>query len=116
MSRDIRYIKLINTTRWRNCRERQLHRHPLCQRCEEHGRIRLAEEVHHIRPVESAGDYNGMKVLAYDPDNLMSLCRECHHIIHEQMHSHSKASARDNARRETESFMAKFLGKKNGAG
>jgi 5-methylcytosine-specific restriction protein A len=109
MSKNILYRKIINTQRWRDCRERQLRRRPLCEKCEREGRISCAEEVHHIRPIESVKDFEAMKSLAYDESNLMSLCRKCHHDIHAEMLSHSKYAAKENARRQTEHFFAKFL-------
>lgn len=110
MSHNADYVRLINSVRWRRCREEQLRRHPLCQMCEEQGRLRLAEEVHHVKPVESVAGYQDMEALAYDPYNLMSLCSECHHKIHEEMRSHSKAAARKSAERKTKMFLDKFLG------
>lgn len=111
MSKDKQYKHLINSQRWRSCRDRQLRLHPLCQRCEKEGRIRLAEEVHHIRPIESVHDYMSMEALAYDMNNLMSVCCECHHDIHAEMMSHSKESVRRNNERKTEQFMSKYLKK-----
>jgi len=61
--------------RWRKVRRIVLAKHPLCQRCQQAGRTRLATEVHHIRPIREAPG------LAYDPVNLMPLCRQCHDEI-----------------------------------
>ena len=54
--------------RWRKVRKMKLARDPICQGCQE----RAAEHAHHIRP------RLGHPTLAYDLDNLMSLCPECH--------------------------------------
>ena len=109
MSKNRLYIQLINSRRWRDCRNRQLRLHPLCQMCEREGRIRLAEEVHHVRPIESVNDEIVMKRLAYDPDNLMSVCRECHHKIHANLMSHSKKAVQENNRRKAEQFFKRFF-------
>jgi 5-methylcytosine-specific restriction enzyme A len=62
-------------SKWRKVRAKYLSRHPLCQRCEEQGRVVLADVVHHIKPLDEGGP-------RLDQLNLMSLCRDCHEIIH----------------------------------
>ena len=109
MSKNRLYIRLINAQRWRDCRNRQLRLHPLCQMCEKEGRITLAEEVHHIRPIESMNDAISMQSLAYDPTNLMSVCRECHHKIHAALMSHSKKAVRENNKRKTDQFFKRYF-------
>ena len=42
-----------------------------CRKCGKAGRL----EVHHIRPVAQDGD-------PYDPENLRTLCRDCHFNAH----------------------------------
>ena len=109
MSKNILYIRLINSQRWRDCRGRQLRQHPLCEMCEQEGRIRLAEEVHHIRPIESMSDAISMERLAYDPGNLMSICRECHHKVHAELMSHSKKAVQANSKRKTDQFFKRYF-------
>ena len=56
--------------RWRKVREAYISKHPLCELCEQQGRLVPAEEVHHIKPwAEGGGD---------EDDNLQSLCTSCH--------------------------------------
>lgn len=58
--------------RWMKLRRLVLQEHDgRCHRCG-----RGAQEVHHIRPVSDAPE------LAYDPTNLMPLCRPCHDAEH----------------------------------
>ncbi len=83
------YHRLLNTSRWRELRARQLSCHPLCEDCMKMGLIIPATEVHHVVPVESAGDRERMTRLAYDPGNLVSLCPTCHTERHRQLRSHS---------------------------
>lgn len=59
--------------RWRKLRSWQLRRRPLCQHCEQNGRIRQATEVDHIKPFRDRFD-----PLRLDPENLQSLCNPCH--------------------------------------
>lgn len=44
--------------------------------------IRPAEDVHHIVSFMTATDPLKRKALAYDYENLQSLCKECHQKIH----------------------------------
>ena len=69
--------KIYNTPQWRKLRLAHLMQHPLCEQCLIEGKTKLAEEIHHIRPISSG--------IAFDPYNLMSLCVEHHHEIHKNM-------------------------------
>lgn len=60
---------------WRRIRNRYISRHPLCERCEQEGRLTPATEVHHIAPLADAG--------TNDDENLMSVCKSCHAILDE---------------------------------
>lgn len=62
-------------TKWRKARDRYLRLHPLCEQCELHGKIRIANMVHHIKPIDEGGP-------RLDPRNFMALCRDCHEILH----------------------------------
>ena len=54
---------------------------PLCEVCLSKGKVTPAEDVHHI---DSFLYYNGTLRLwkAFDFANLMSVCKECHGLIH----------------------------------
>lgn len=52
----------------------------LCQDCLAKGKITAAEEVHHI--IELTPDNINDPSVALNPDNLVSLCRECHKLRH----------------------------------
>jgi 5-methylcytosine-specific restriction protein A len=60
--------------RWARVRALKLRRDPVCERCGK----KIANVVHHLVPIEV--DYT--KRLEYD--NLQSLCRECHEIVHKR--------------------------------
>lgn len=109
MSRDPRYIKLINCAKWRHLRWAQLKNSPICQLCEKAGKTTPANEVHHIIPVESGVTIKQMERLAYDKLNLMSLCHNCHVAIHKDSRSHSKEAIKANNQRKTKRFISKFL-------
>lgn len=48
----------------------------LCQECKKYGRKREAVTVHHIKHVDEYPE------LAYNDDNLVSLCNACHNKMH----------------------------------
>ena len=107
MSRDQRYQKLLNSTRWKNIRRAYLQQHPLCERCEREGFVRSAVDVHHKRPVESAKTEQEMERLAYnlDGNNLEALCIPCHIKTHQEMRSHTKEKVKENKARARRRFM-----------
>ncbi len=68
---------IYKSPKWETCRARALRRDGyICQRCKRYGRIRAATTVHHMKPVEEYPE------LAYDLDNLESLCEQCHNKTH----------------------------------
>ena len=76
------YQGIYNTRRWKKLRELKFRNNPVCEECEKIGITRQTEEVHHRIPFD-IGDLN--IELAYDYDNLIALCAECHHRIHEKL-------------------------------
>ncbi len=59
---------------WRIIRKNYISAHPLCERCQQAGRVVPAEHVHHKRELSMGG--------TNDESNLMSLCKSCHSSIH----------------------------------
>ena len=78
------YSKLINSYTWQQLRHRKFLANPVCEMCAAEGRVTPTEEVHHIKPVESGRDEAEMRRLAYDYDNLQSLCKACHAAVHKR--------------------------------
>ena len=74
--------KIYNTQQWKNLRKVKLQSNPVCEMCLEAGKISPTEEIHHITPILSGKDELEMMDLAFNYDNLISLCKECHHKIH----------------------------------
>lgn len=74
-------MKIYNTARWRRMRVSQLMAQPLCQVCEGCGRTAPAVDVHHL---QSFTGYEGAarRAMAFDYDNLVSLCKVCHQAAH----------------------------------
>lgn len=74
--------RVYRTSRWRRLRELKLTNDPLCELCLEEGRTTPAEDVHHKTSFMSVTDPVQRNFLAYDYDNLQSLCKVCHQKIH----------------------------------
>ena len=67
-SRGVHYWDdMYNSPRWKELRARQLKEDPYCQICGN-----KATEVHHVTP--HRGDWD----LFLDPQNLISICHDCH--------------------------------------
>lgn len=58
---------------WKRIRDRYIKDHPLCEECHKRGKVTLAAEVHHIKPLSQGG--------TNDNANLMALCTPCHSEI-----------------------------------
>lgn len=70
-----------HTTKWRDKRAAILRRdHKACRLCRENGRYTPATTVHHLKHLR---DY---PELALEDSNLISLCGECHELVHPEKH------------------------------
>lgn len=73
--------KVYQSAQWKDLRESILRQSPLCACCQAMGKTQAAECVHHRisfvgLPPEQINE------VAFDPDNLQSLCITCHGILH----------------------------------
>ena len=109
MAKDREYNKMIHTARWLRLRRDKLSAHPICEMCEEEGRVTAATEVHHIVPVEEALTRGEKEKLMFDGNNLKALCHDCHVQVHKELGSHSKAQVRGRAERQLKRFVKIFL-------
>ena len=65
--------RLYNKADWKKrLRPDQLLKSPLCEECKGKGEIVPATVVDHVIP------HGGDEALFFDPDNLRSLCKDCH--------------------------------------
>lgn len=78
--------RCYNTLRWRKLREAKLQDSPLCEICLEKGKVTPATEVHHIHHVADVGSFLEAMDVAFDYNNLMSLCTQCHQDLHAREH------------------------------
>ena len=76
----VAYQDIYNTPRWKKLRSYKITINPLCEICEAKGIVKQTEEVHHIVP------FSIDPTLAYDIDNLLSVCITCHKELHNKLH------------------------------
>ena len=77
--------KIYNSTKWTKLRNAYYVQHPLCEMCLQNGITKPTEEIHHIRPISTGLDILEMEQIAYNSDNLLALCKECHHKLHKKL-------------------------------
>ncbi len=114
MAKNVIYNKLIHTTRWLRLRKNVLSKHPLCQMCENEGRVSAATDVHHIVPCETAMTRQEMETLMFDVHNVMALCHRCHVQIHMAIGKGGKEERRKRADKKLGDFVKKFFSDKEG--
>lgn len=76
--------QIYNTTRWHRLRDAKRMNNPICEEClrKVPPKVTQATEIHHVVSFMSVDEQTERKALAYDYDNLMSLCHECHERMH----------------------------------
>lgn len=80
--RNKKWNKYYGDKRWKRLREWQITNFPLCQDCMIEGRSVPATEIHHIVPFSRGITEEEKWQLLLDPDNVISLCSECHDKRH----------------------------------
>lgn len=79
---DLERRKIYMSTRWRKLRDLKIKNDPLCEMCLEDGVVTPAEDVHHIVSFMSVTDKHSRAYLAYNYNNLKSLCKKHHQLVH----------------------------------
>lgn len=74
--------KIYQTKQWQKLRLAKLVESPLCEDCLERGAIVEAIDVHHIVSFMTVEDDVARYNLAFDYNNLRSLCKQCHQKRH----------------------------------
>lgn len=74
--------KIYDSERWKHLRAWKYVNSPLCEVCLQKDIVTPAEDIHHIVSFMSTNDPVQRVFLAYDYDNLQSLCKRCHQSIH----------------------------------
>lgn len=70
---------------WRRLSERVRIEQPLCERCEQQGKVKAARHVHHVQPIAVA------PWLRLERSNLMAVCVECHEELEKERSGHVQA-------------------------
>lgn len=78
---------IYQSKRWKLLRQFYLYLHPLCEVCLSKGIIKPAIDVHHR---DSYMNYTGDKRIevAFNPDNLLAVCKQCHSELHKNGTTH----------------------------
>ena len=113
--------EIYNSREWKELRIQKLRVNPLCEQCIKDGEaigipggyIRSAACVHHIVPIETAKTKDEMRRLAFDANNLRSLCFACHARIHKELGSNTAKIVRQRAEarqdRWADNLMQRFM-------
>lgn len=80
--------KIYQSKRWKELRLSKLRDQPLCELCLAKDKVTPAIDVHHI---DSFLNYEGLKRIdkAYNYNNLLSVCKECHSWLHRNGTTHN---------------------------
>lgn len=75
--------KLYASKEWQSLRKLKLMESPICEMCQKE----LSTEVHHRIPFMqfSTPEERKLHAIYIDLSDLMSLCSECHHKIHQEL-------------------------------
>ena len=106
--------EIYNSREWKELRIAKLRStNGLCEECLKDGIVTSARCVHHVVPIETARTKDEMRRLAFDWNNLMSLCKSCHARIHKELGSNTakivKARAEARQDRWADNLMSRFV-------
>ena len=112
---------IYNSREWKELRIAKLRSTDgLCEECLKEGIVTSARCVHHIIPIETARTKEEMRRLAFDWNNLMSLCKSCHARIHKELGSNTAKIVRQRAEarqdRWADNLMSKFVKQEDNEG
>lgn len=73
---------IYQSARWKRLRQVKLEQNPVCECCLKRGRVADTEDIHHIISFVGVRNEEERYRLAYDIDNLLAVCKQCHAAIH----------------------------------
>ena len=100
----------MNSKEWRQLRAIKLAQDPYCEECQRHGIYRLASVVHHKIEVESGLTPADCKRLAFDLNNLESVCPQCHREIHKNRKTWGRDNHQQRERERLSQWKARRMG------
>lgn len=77
-----RRMDVYNRRQWGRLRLWKLRGEPLCEVCRMEGRVKAGDDVHHLRTFTHARDEAQRDQIAFDPENLLTVCDSCHNRLH----------------------------------
>ena len=113
--------EIYQSRKWKELTILKKRANPLCEQCIKDGEaigipggyVKSVECVHHIIPIETARTKEEMRRLAFDWNNLMSLCKSCHARIHKELGSNTAKIVRQRAEarqdRWADNLMSRFV-------
>ena len=109
---------IYNSREWKELRIAKLRStNGQCEECMKQGIVTSARCVHHVVPIETARTKEEMRRLAFDWNNLMSLCKSCHARIHKELGSNTAKIVRQRAEarqdRWADNLLSKFVMKED---
>ena len=111
--------EIYNSREWKELTIQKKRANPLCEQCIKDGEaigipggyVKSVECVHHIIPIETARTKEEMRRLAFDWNNLMSLCKSCHARIHKELGSNTAKIVRARAEARQDRWADNLLSK-----
>jgi 5-methylcytosine-specific restriction protein A len=79
------YQAIYQDKHWLKLRNAKRRNNPLCEECEKRNRVTPMREVHHKKPFDTGRTPDEIQELAFDYDNLVSLCDPCHDEAHKNL-------------------------------
>lgn len=77
--------EIYNSKEWKKLRKAYFQKNPLCERCLSMGKVVPAQHVHHIQSFMMYDNKEQRMQCALDWNNLMSVCVDCHNILHDNI-------------------------------
>lgn len=74
--------KIYQSKTWKDLRHSKIIHDPCCEVCAMMGVVKIGQEVHHLISFMTGATDEEITKLAYDYNNLITVCRHCHNRIH----------------------------------
>ena len=89
--RQAKWQKYYNTPIWEGLRNMKYSNTPVCECCYKwKGIVQQAEEIHHAQPYGTGINEQQKWELFTDYTNLVSLCKNCHKLVHKLMNKYHR--------------------------
>ena len=81
---DKQYHNYYGSKAWKQLREWYINQQPLCENHLRYNIYKSGEEVHHVHFISDGKNQEECYSLLLDPSNLVTLCTDCHKLLHSQ--------------------------------